>query len=98
MYKEKFLYSPWVTGILFALWILIIPPIIAIILIINRNKEMKKVQQVWEENGFDKVVNVKEQIASLSEELQKLTLAKQEVLAELETFKPITDLTEVKNS
>ncbi|HFK1735426.1 TPA: DUF4041 domain-containing protein [Bacillus cereus] len=98
MYKEKFLYSPWVTGILFALWILIIPPIIAIIVIINRNKEMKKVQQVWEENGFDKVVNVKEQIASLNEELQKLTLTKQEVLAELETFKPITDLMEVKHS
>lgn len=58
MYKEKFIHSPWVIGILFALWfIFFIPPIIAIVLIVKRNQELKKMEEFWKENKFDEVIN-----------------------------------------
>ena len=97
MYKEKILHSPWITGLLFALWFLVIPPIIAIILIILRNKELKKFQNMWVENGFEEILENKEQVSSLKEELQNLSNKKQEIEKKIEEYKPINDLFEVKD-
>lgn len=93
MYKEKFIYSSWFTGILFALWFLIVPPIIAIILIIKRNKNIKK---FISENNIEEILKDKDQIATIKEELQVLINKKEQIQEELERYKPVTDLLEVQ--
>ncbi len=97
MYQEKILHSPWLTGLLFALWFLVIPPIIAIILIIIRNKELKKFQNMWVENGFEEILENKEQVSSLKEELHNLTNNKQKIEKRIEEYKQISDLFDVKD-
>ncbi|MFC0476250.1 DUF4041 domain-containing protein [Robertmurraya beringensis] len=96
MYKEKFIHSPWVIGILFALWFLFIPPVIAIVLIMKRNKEMKKAEAYWKENNFDDVVNFKGKIDTLNEEIGNLTTRKEEIEQQLESYKPVTDAIEIR--
>ncbi|MEH7379130.1 DUF4041 domain-containing protein [Bacillus sp. JJ1533] len=97
MYKEKLMYSPWIIGILFALWFLIIPPIIAIVLIYKRNKEIKKFKTHWKENKFDEITDSKAEVELLKREILKLSNDKKEIESQLETFKPITDSLEIQN-
>ncbi|WP_199880734.1 hypothetical protein [Bacillus massiliglaciei] len=82
---------------MFALWFLIIPPIVAFILIIQRNKELKTHQNIWSENNFDEMLNNKERLRILNEEIQKLTFGKQKHELEIEEYQSITNLTEVKD-
>lgn len=96
MYKEKWYHSPWIIGLLFAFWFLIIPLIPAIILIIQRNKEIKEVQKHWTENGFDKLADIKDEVTRLDTELEQLTHSKKNILNELEEFKPLIDLSLTK--
>ncbi|MDQ0228603.1 DUF4041 domain-containing protein [Metabacillus niabensis] len=96
MYKEKIIYSSWFTGLLFAFWFLIIPPIIAIVLIIKRNKDLKDFQNILAENNIEEIINNKDNIATIKEELKLLTNKKQQIQEEVEKYKPVTDLLEVK--
>ncbi|WP_102691407.1 DUF4041 domain-containing protein [Rummeliibacillus pycnus] len=98
MYKEKFAHSPWVIGILFALWFLIIPPIIGIVLIIKRNKEINKFETFWTENNFDQIINSREQIEQLNDEIHKLSKNKKEIERQLDSFKPVTDALEIRTA
>lgn len=96
MYKEKFIHSPWVIGILFALWFLIIPLIIGVVLITQRNKELKKAQTFFKENDFEQIIDSKEKIQELEEAHKTLTLEKQELTKELDSYKPVIDTLEIK--
>lgn len=92
LYKEKWYHSSWFIGLLFTGWFLILPLVPAIILIIQRNKELKKVQRYWEDNEFDKIANIKDELKRLTDEIQLLTSTKEKITSELEEFKPLTDL------
>ncbi|WP_199805114.1 DUF4041 domain-containing protein [Fictibacillus sp. FJAT-27399] len=96
MYKEKWYHSPWIIGLLFAVWILIVPVILAIILIIKRNKEMKITAKKWEEQGFADLIDVKERVKILETEYQELINKKTAIQKVLEKYAPILDLNETK--
>ena len=61
MFKEKWYYSPWIIGILFALWLFIIPPIVAIVLIFLRYKELKTAKKQWEDSGLSDLQSIQTQ-------------------------------------
>lgn len=96
MYKEKWYHSPWFIGILFALWLFIIPPVVAIILIILRSKELNKAKKYWEENGFSEIVDGRDELKNLENEKQKLLNDKEQILTELSEFQPLVDLSHTK--
>lgn len=79
-------------------WFLVIPLIIGIVLIVKRNKELKQFQTFWKENNFDQIINSTERIQQLEEELQKLSAKKQQIDHELDSFKPVTDALEIRNT
>ncbi|MED3728561.1 DUF4041 domain-containing protein [Priestia filamentosa] len=96
MYKEKWYYSAWFIALLAAAWLLIIPPIIAIILIFKRYQELKKARIEWENSGFDELTNIREKVVELETEYQQLSNKKQHILDSLEELKPIEDLSSTK--
>ncbi|MFT9848468.1 DUF4041 domain-containing protein [Aneurinibacillus sp. REN35] len=96
MYKEKWYHSPWVTGLLFALWILIIPPIIAIFLIVQRTKEKNESQKQWEESGIPDLIKVRAEIEKVENEYKQLSQKKESLMNDLKEFHPIIDLNETK--
>lgn len=96
MFKEKWYYSPWVIGLLFALWLFVIPPLVAIILIIKRQKEMKIARRQWEESGLSDLQSIQFKTESLQNEYQQLSQLKEQITNELKEFEPITDLIDVK--
>ena len=96
MFKEKWYYSPWIIGILFALWIFIIPPIVAIVLIIKRQKELKAAKKHWEDNGLSDLQSIQAKKESLQNECQQLSDKKELINNELKEFEPIIDLIEVR--
>ncbi|WP_409303943.1 DUF4041 domain-containing protein [Peribacillus sp. SCS-155] len=96
MYEEKFYYSPWFIGILFTLWFLIVPPIVAIILIYERHKKLKEARVIWMENKLDEVIDANEHIQQMKGELLQLSAKKLELTKELDFFKPVTDVITIK--
>jgi hypothetical protein len=96
MNKERWYHSPWFIGVLFALWFLIIPPIIGIILIVQRTKELKKMYEYWDEAGLSDLGNVKSETEKLEKERSKLEQKKEELLGKLSDLQPLVDLQAAK--
>ena len=65
-------------------------------LIIQRNKEIKKLQQYWKDNELDQLSDIKNEINKLRDEKQQLTNSRDTIIKELDEFKPITDLITTK--
>jgi hypothetical protein len=104
MFNEKWYHSRWVIGILFALWFLIVPVIIAIYLIIQRQKEWKATKQKLKDDGFFNYDDLKEKMTSTSKEYEillndkeKLINDKETILEELLKYEPFVEIQEVKN-
>ena len=96
MFKEKWYYSPWIIGILFALWLFIIPPIVAIILIFLRYKELKAAKKHWEDSGLSNLQSIQTKKESLQNEYQQLSDKKELINNELKEFEPIIELIEIR--
>ncbi|MCM3790336.1 DUF4041 domain-containing protein [Domibacillus indicus] len=96
MYKEKWQHSVWFISLLSALWFLVVPVIIAIVLIIQRRSEMKKAQVDWENSGFAELKEVQDKLTSLKHEYQMLSDKKTLILKELDEFAPLHDLSVTK--
>jgi Domain of unknown function (DUF4041)/T5orf172 domain len=98
LYKEKWYHSPWTIGILFAFWLFVIPPIVAIILIVQRRKELKKSQMIWETSGIDDLIKVKDEKKKIESEISSLQLSKEEAQNELKEYQPLIDLNKTKET
>jgi hypothetical protein len=98
LYKEKWYHSPWIIGLSFALWFCIVPPFLAIFLIISRRKEIKKHQKIWNESGVDDFLKVKEEKDRVNSELASILKSKEEAKNELSEYQPLKDLKKTKET
>ncbi|MDO6851074.1 DUF4041 domain-containing protein [Priestia megaterium] len=96
MYTEKWYHSPWTIGILFACWILVIPPIIAIILIIQRHKALKAFQNKWKESNIDQILDANAALNELNAEIDNLKVQRQSIIEELKHLNIISGLDETE--
>jgi hypothetical protein len=104
MFNEKWYHSRWLIGLLFALWFLIVPVILAIYLIIQRQKEWKETKKKLKEEGFFDYDELKEKLTTTSNEYEillndkeKLINDKETILEELLKYEPFVEIQEVKN-
>lgn len=79
--KLKWYYSPWLIGLLFSQWYLILPLIGGIVLLILRQKEEAKFERQWAASGFGDVVVLNEQKAVIQKDIQILLADKELALA-----------------
>ncbi|MCM3096454.1 DUF4041 domain-containing protein [Priestia megaterium] len=96
MYTEKWYHSPWIIGILFACWILVIPPIIAIILIIQRHKALKAFQNRWKESNIDQILDANAALNELNCEIDNLKVQRQNIIEELKHLNIVSGLDETE--
>ncbi|WP_202406185.1 DUF4041 domain-containing protein [Pontibacillus yanchengensis] len=78
MPKQPWYLQPWMIALCFALWNIIVPPIVGIILIVLEYKRRKKIRQMWEEVGFDDVLKVDQKKAEIEKEIEQLESQKEE--------------------
>ncbi|WP_366247337.1 DUF4041 domain-containing protein [Terribacillus aidingensis] len=97
MYKEKFYHSPWFIGLLFAFWPIGIPPLIAIVLIINRHKVISKHNTLMKTYDIENIIVDNEKLSNLKEDIKKLSHEKQLLANIIESYKPISDLVLMKD-
>ncbi|WP_236687127.1 DUF4041 domain-containing protein [Ornithinibacillus californiensis] len=97
MYKEKIWFSPIIIGLLFAFWFLIIPPVVGIVLIVLKYKDMKKYQTFWEKNRLGELVDLKVKIEELEDQIDNKQKVLQELEEVLKEYQPITDILEIKD-
>lgn len=71
MKQKKWYLSTWFISLLFALWVLVIPPIVGIVLLIKEIKFEKRNRKEYFEKGLDQVENVQIKKASLHKEVEE---------------------------
>lgn len=71
MKQKRWYLSTWFISLLFALWFLIIPLIVGIVLLIKEIKFEKKNRKQYFENGFDQIENVQHKIGSLNKKIEE---------------------------
>ncbi|MBN8252844.1 DUF4041 domain-containing protein [Priestia flexa] len=96
MYKEKWYHSAWFIGVLFACWLLIIPPIVGIILIIQRHKSWKAFQTRFQESNLDQILDAKATLQQLNKDINEATSKKERLLSEYEDIQSVTTLVDDK--
>lgn len=97
MYKEKFYHSPWFIGLLFGLWILIVPPIIAIVLIIQRQKAIKDYNNLIKKYDIENIISDNKKLTELHDKIKNLSHEKELLTNIIESYKPISDLVNMKD-
>lgn len=85
--KVKWYHSLWFIGLMFSQWYFVVPLILAIVLMIQRQKEEAKHQKQWADSGFGDLLILNEQKESIQKSIQMLTVEKEKTLAELEKKK-----------
>lgn len=71
MKQKRWYLSTWFISLLFALWFLIIPLIVGIVLLIKEIKFEKKNRKQYFENGFDQIENVQHKVESLNKKVEE---------------------------
>lgn len=71
MKQKRWYLSTWFISLLFALWVLVIPPIVGIVLLIKEIKFEKRNRKEYFEKGLDQVENVQIKKASLHKEVEE---------------------------
>ena len=85
--KVKWYYSLWFIGLMFSQWYLVVPLIVAIVLMIQRQKEESKHQKQWADSGFGDLMILNEQKESIQKSIQTLTVEKEKTITDLEKKK-----------
>jgi hypothetical protein len=96
MLNEKWYHSRLIIGILFALWFLIIPVILAIYLIIQRQKEWKETKKKLKEEGFFEFEEIKTKLQNNKHEYEEFSNKLETILSVLKKYEPLEDILEVK--
>jgi len=78
MPKQPWYLQPWVIALCFALWFLVVPLIIGIVLIVLEYKRRKQIRHMWEEVGFDDLLKVQEKKSEIEKEIDSLESQKEE--------------------
>jgi hypothetical protein len=66
---NKWYLQTWLIALLFALWILIIPPIIGIILLVQQGKQNKKLHEEWEKSGFGDIALIQKEKETIEKQI-----------------------------
>ena len=85
--KAKWYHSLWFIGLMFSQWYLVVPLIVAIVLMIQRQKEESKHQKQWADSGFGDLMILNEQKESIQKSIQTLTVEKEKTITDLEKKK-----------
>lgn len=84
--KRKWYLSTWFISIMLALWILVVPAVVGIILLILSITEDKKMKKEMEENGFGDVLKLKRIKEEAERELNHLTDKKEGLMKKLDVL------------
>lgn len=84
--KRKWYLSTWFISIMLALWILVIPAIVGIVLLVMSIMEDQKMKKEMEESGFGDVAKLKRIKEEAESELQQLTDQKESMVKKLDVL------------
>ena len=84
--KRKWYLSTWFISIMIALWILVVPAIVGIVLLVISIQEDRKMKKEMEESGFGDVAKLKRIKEEAESELQRLTDQKESLMKKLDVL------------